>query len=173
MGGVVRYKLEVYCQYFSDKLFLVGGSWTVPTKGGIYKRDPCSHLQEWWRPHAEKWIGELPEECFWLARSAPESAPRRLCVLFECVWAVRGPKSTLRSTLRVDPSQVAKSTPQLDSPSMPTFADQSASRESPQGSRTEPLFCESRFRAPKFANRRFQAIARTLWEYPENLLRSF
>ena len=26
MGGVLRYKLEVYCQYFSDKLSRVGGS---------------------------------------------------------------------------------------------------------------------------------------------------
>ena len=32
------------------------------------------------------------------------------------------------------------------------------SRESFQGSRTEPPFCESRFRALKLANRRFEAI---------------
>ena len=32
------------------------------------------------------------------------------------------------------------------------------SRESFQGSRTEPLFCESRFGGLKVANRRFEAI---------------
>ena len=35
------------------------------------------------------------------------------------------------------------------------FAD---SPESPEGSRTEPLFCESRFGALTLANRRFEAI---------------
>ena len=32
MGGVLRYKLEVYCQYFSDKLYGLG----VPEQCPIY-----------------------------------------------------------------------------------------------------------------------------------------
>ena len=48
MGGVLRYKLEVYCQYFSDKLQGLG----VPEQG------PGQVL---WAVVSEPWL-EIPAE---------------------------------------------------------------------------------------------------------------
>ena len=39
MGGVLRYKLEVYCQYFSDKLHGLGVPEQCPMYSEVSKRD--------------------------------------------------------------------------------------------------------------------------------------